>query len=238
MIRDAERHGGVNASEQAALFDRLASGEALYVYSDNALRIVDSLVGAKGRVLDVGCGDGAIAGALGGCSAVGFDISPRCAALAKQRGVKAVVADAAAGIPFRDGAFDTVYCVDVLHHLGGAWERVLGEIDRVLRPGGTAAVVEPDARNALVRWTQAPRSPIRVAPYGNEPAIDPAELAPLLEHLGYAVECRRIHIEGRQVERSVFPLWQRALKAPFVLALALMYGSAPNKFALLATKPE
>ena len=43
--------------------------------------------------------------------------------------------------------------------------------------------------------------------------------------------------EGAQQERSVFPLWQRLLKAPFVIVLALYYRSMPNKFALVAKKP-
>lgn len=223
-------------SEQAALFDRLASGTCLYAYAPEAIAAVDALVPAKGRLLDVGCGDGAIGQGLHADDVVGFDISFRCACLATGRGVPSLVADASGGFPFPANAFDTVYCVDVLHHLGRAWDAVLDEADRVLRPGGAIAIVEPDARNPFVRWTQAPGSPIRVAPYRDEPAIDPEVLLPYLKRRGYEAAYRPIQVDGEQVERGVFPLWQRLLKAPFVLALAHLYRKRPNKFAMIARK--
>ncbi|MCC6698203.1 MAG: class I SAM-dependent methyltransferase [Candidatus Hydrogenedentes bacterium] len=221
---------------QSALFDRLAAGSQLYVYPPDSLRKLNGLVKDKGRTLDVGCGDGTIPQAFDAPWVTGFDVSHRCAVLSRGRGIASVVADAGGGFPYAAGAFDTVYCVDVLHHLERRWQPVFDEVSRVLRPGGTLVIVEPDARNTFVRWTQAPGSPIRVAPFDNEPAIDPRELLPLLEARGYDVSCRPIHIEGEQVERSVFPLWQRLAKAPFTLALAFLYRNVPNKFAIIATK--
>ncbi len=222
---------------QSALFDRLAAGDSLYTYPRESLEQLNALVSTKGRTLDVGCGDGAIPEAFKADFVAGFDVSFRCAELARNRGIRAAVADAVSGLPFANETFDTIYCVDVLHHLERQWESVFAELDRVLRLEGTLAIVEPDARNAFVRWTQAPNSPIRVAPFDNEPAIDPAELVPHLERRGYAISLRSIHIEGEQVERSVFPLWQRLAKAPFTLALARWYRNVPNKFAIIARKP-
>jgi len=155
-----------------------------------------------------------------------------------RNGVPSLVADAAEALPFADGSFDTVYCVDVLHHLEKKWVPLVIEARRVLRANGTLVIVEPDARNPFVRITQAPRSPLRVAPYDNEPAIDPNELLPLLAKHGYACVCTPIHIAGEQVVRNVFPLWQRIAKAPFVLALAWVYRNRPNKFAVVARKGE
>lgn len=223
---------------QAELFDQLAAGPDLYVYEPESLARLNALAPHKGCVLDAGCGDGAIGAALDGGPVIGFDISARCARRACERGVRALVADALGSLPFPDAAFDTVYCVDVLHHLDRQWAQVLGELDRVLRPGGRMVIVEPDARNPFVRWTQAPRSPIRVAPWPNEPAIDPAELIPPLEARGYKLDCSPITIEGRQCVRSVFPMWQRLLKAPFVMTLAWWYRHKPNKFALVARRPH
>ena len=224
--------------EQAALFDHLAAGDTLYEYAPDALATLDALVAHKGRTLDVGCGDGTIGAALHADAVIAFDISPRCAQLANRRGIKALVADGVGALPFPEHCFDTIYCVDVLHHLGGKWASIFAELDRVLRPGGKMAIVEPDARNPFVRWTQAPGSPIRVAPYHDEPAIDPDELLPQLDTRGYAVACDPIHIEGEQTVRSVFPLWQRIAKAPFTLTLAWWYRNLPNKFAIIATKPD
>ena len=221
---------------QAALFDTLASGEQLYVYPSESLAKLNQLVLNKGRTLDVGCGDGAIAAALDAPMVVGFDVSHRCARLGVAHGVPSLVADATEALPFARGTFDTVYCVDVLHHLEGKWASLLIEVRRVLRPDGVLVIVEPDARNPFVRITQAPGSPLRIAPYDNEPAIDPTELLPLLEEQDYACACAPIHITGEQVVRSVFPLWQRLAKAPFTLALAWAYRNRPNKFAIVAKK--
>lgn len=228
----------VARNDQAALFDRLVERDCLYEYAPEALDAVNALVADKGRVLDVGCGDGTIGAALDGSGVVGFDISARCALLAARRGLHALVADAIRGLPFRDGSFDTVYCVDVLHHLGQAWGPVFEELDRVLAPEGRLIIVEPDARNPLVRWTQAPDSPIRVAPFNNEPAIDPSELLPHLEQRGYACACRSFDLEARQVVRDVFPLWQRLAKAPFVIALAWWCRGRASKFLIEARKPR
>lgn len=221
---------------QAALFDRLAARDKLYDYPPASLAKLDALVEHKGLTLDIGCGDGSIAAALRGGHVVAFDVSERCAALCARRGVPALVADAHQALPFTSNGFDTVYCVDVLHHLERQWEALLVEIWRVLKPGGTLVIVEPDARNPFVRITQAPGSLLRVAPFDNEPAIDSDELVPLLEAQGYECRCSPIHIVGEQVERNVFPMWQRLLKAPFVLALAFLYRNRPNKFAIVATK--
>ncbi|MCX5771881.1 MAG: methyltransferase domain-containing protein [Candidatus Hydrogenedentes bacterium] len=235
-IRGLKR-GGVEASRQDRLFDYLASGDVLYRYDSVSLERLDGLVINKGRLLDVGCGDGAIAAGLGARLVVALDISPRCASLAGKRGVPSIVADARMPLPFAAGSFDTVYCIDVLHHLPReAWFGVVAEFHRVLKRLGRLAIVEPDARYAFVRWTQAPRSPIRVAPCPDEPAIDPLHLEAVLERQSFDFKLTPIRIDGRQVCRSVFPMWQRLLKAPFVLALAAWHGGRPNKFALVARK--
>lgn len=222
--------------DAAQLFDRLASRGVLYAYTEESLAKLRALVPGKGHILDIGCGDGITGAALENDFTVAFDLSPRCAVLAKRRGLKALVADASQHLPFADASFDIIVCFDVLHHLGGIWDTIFQEGDRVLRPGGTWIIVEPDVRNPFVRWTQAPASWIRVAPFDNEPAIDPTELEEHLTRRGYT--CRRdvIDIEAVQVERSVFPLWQRILKAPFVLALHFWCRKLPDKFVITAAK--
>jgi len=221
---------------QAALFDALAAGEQLYVYPQESLDKLNDVILNKGRTLDVGCGDGAIPTAFDAPRVFGFDVSPRCARLSTKHGVPSIVADATQVLPFASSSFDSVYCVDVLHHLEGKLAPLLAELQRVLRPKGKLAIIEPEARNPFVRITQAPGSLLRVAPYKNEPAINPDEIIPLLEQLGFSCTCNPIHITGEQVVRSVFPMWQRLAKAPFVIALAYLYRKRPNKFAIVATK--
>jgi len=122
--------------------------------------ILGCLAAARGplaslRVLDAGCGTGSYAAALrphvGAIAAVDLNPSMLEVARAKlERGPGYPVALHEAGIdalPFEDGHFDAVMVNQVLHHLPDSpgdgrplLRRVLGELARVLRPGGAAVV--------------------------------------------------------------------------------------------------
>ncbi|HYC21827.1 MAG TPA: class I SAM-dependent methyltransferase [Candidatus Bathyarchaeia archaeon] len=60
----------------------------------------------------------------------------------------------AARLPFCDGRFATVLIRDVLHHLAQP-EATLAEACRVLAPGGSFVLIEPNAHNPLVRLQMA-----------------------------------------------------------------------------------
>ena len=61
-----------------------------------------------------------------------------------------LVADAAATLPFRSCAFDSVLIRDVLHHLEFEERRfVLRESLRMVRPGGTLFILEGNADNLI-----------------------------------------------------------------------------------------
>ena len=103
----------------------------------SARRVVLRLLGeGPGRLLDAGCGGGANAAALAehGWQVTGVDVSPAQLELARGRGVEVVEADAAA-LPFDDAGFDAA--VSIFTHTDiDDFAAVLGEIARVLRPGG------------------------------------------------------------------------------------------------------
>lgn len=97
------------------------------------------LLGERGvrprRLLVIGCGDGSEAGHLAratGALGVGIDLVVE----ARARGAHVELARAdARRLPFRDGAFDAVYCYHVLEHVPEP-ERAIAEARRVLSPGG------------------------------------------------------------------------------------------------------
>ncbi|MET8827867.1 class I SAM-dependent methyltransferase [Streptomyces sp. NPDC004610] len=106
------------------------------------------------RLLDVGCGAGAVLGVLGdafpGLRLHGVDIAPAQIAFARSyldaRGTPAALCTAdARRLPFPDASFDRVWMMWTLEHLteDGAL-RALREARRVLVPGGGITVVEVD----------------------------------------------------------------------------------------------
>jgi SAM-dependent methyltransferase len=98
-------------------------------------------VTAGSRLLDVGCGPGAvIAAALAvGAEVAAIDVSQAMVDRARQRfaGCDIRRSDAAA-LPFEDGCFDAVTFGLCLHHMA-APDLALAEARRVLRPGGRVA---------------------------------------------------------------------------------------------------
>jgi ubiquinone/menaquinone biosynthesis C-methylase UbiE len=99
-------------------------------------------------VLEVGCSiatDG-LEFAKNGANYTGIDLTPNAIEMARERfqlfGVSGrfEVANAEERIPFRDEAFDHIYSFGVIHH-SPVPERIVREIHRVLRPGGTLTVM-------------------------------------------------------------------------------------------------
>jgi ubiquinone/menaquinone biosynthesis C-methylase UbiE len=99
-------------------------------------------------VLEIGCSiatDG-LEFAKGGARYVGVDLTPKSIELAKERfnlfglAARFEVADAETRLPFPDDSFDHIYSFGVIHH-SPAPEKIVREIYRVLRPGGTLTVM-------------------------------------------------------------------------------------------------
>lgn len=91
-----------------------------------------------GRVLDLGAGTGAANEDFGAREVVALDPAPEMIAL--NPAVRRVVAFGE-HLPFGEGSFDAVFSAFVFRNLSSISE-TLGEIRRVLRPGGVAAVVD------------------------------------------------------------------------------------------------
>jgi 2-polyprenyl-3-methyl-5-hydroxy-6-metoxy-1,4-benzoquinol methylase len=122
-------------------------------------RLVD-FGGYRGkRLLDVGCGLGNDLArfAAGGAIVTGIDLAPYAIQLARanfaQRGLAGTF-EVMNGerLDFADNSFDVVYCHTVLHFTPDPL-RMVAEIHRVLRPGGTAILMTVNSRSWLF-WLQ------------------------------------------------------------------------------------
>ena len=107
---------------------------------------------APASVLELGCGPGAFAAALAdaGVSVTAIDQSERMVALTAARGEQARRADVQ-DLPFDDGAFDLVVANYMLYHVPDL-PRALGQIVRVLRPGGALVAVTNSTRKLRELW--------------------------------------------------------------------------------------
>jgi len=105
------------------------------------------------RVLDLGCAAGAVSHFLStfGCETVGVDAEPLAVESARRLfpRLRFEVADVAA-LPFEGASFDKAVAADLVEHLDEAtFARMLAEVRRVLRPGGTLSIYTPNPRHPI-----------------------------------------------------------------------------------------
>ena len=105
------------------------------------------------QILELGCGTGYLTKKLAGtgASVTAIDISPELLKVARAECADANVnfmVENACAMTFPDETFDSVIGSSVLHHLDVP--RVLAEIRRVLRPGGTLYFTEPNLLNPQI----------------------------------------------------------------------------------------
>ncbi len=101
-------------------------------------------------ILDVGCGEGKIWQLFPGLDITGLDISEEN--LKKAGKYLKPVKGPAEKLPFKDQSFDLVIASEILEHLI-APEKVLQEIDRVLKPEGLAIVTYPNTGGLQFRMS-------------------------------------------------------------------------------------
>jgi SAM-dependent methyltransferase len=104
----------------------------------------------RGRVLDVGCGDGTLAEKL---RAPNYEV--HCCDFAgghpDRKGLAHVKADLRDGLPYGSGSMDAIVCSEVLEHLLEP-ARAIAEFSRVLAPNGVLVVSVPNYWNLHHRF--------------------------------------------------------------------------------------
>ena len=149
--------------------ERVARYERMFQWRDGHAAMLEPLdLGAGSRVLDYGCGPGAVvlgmAGMVGpGGRAYGVDLNARFVADATRRaeGVDNVSYHLLEGgsdngrIPLPDGAVDRLLCKNVLEYVPDV-RATLAEFHRVLEPGGRLLLIDSDWGFVVVEpWGRA-----------------------------------------------------------------------------------
>jgi 2-polyprenyl-6-hydroxyphenyl methylase/3-demethylubiquinone-9 3-methyltransferase len=151
----------------------------------------------KGKsALDVGCGGGLLAEEVAGlgCRVTGVDPSGPSIAIARAHALTSgleIDYRQASGesLPFPDRSFDIAFCCDVLEHVASV-DAVIGEIARVLRPGGVL-LYDTINRTALSRLVvvKVAQDWLKIAPHDfhvSEAFVKPAELKTTMARHGLA----------------------------------------------------
>ncbi|MGW5615362.1 class I SAM-dependent methyltransferase [Streptomyces sp. NPDC003877] len=159
--------------KEAERYDASRGGEPRAAAAADA---VLALVPPRTRdLLDVACGTGIVtrrlAAARPGLRVTGADLTPAMARQAAARLPGAIVRADGRRLPFRDGQFDAVCTVWLLHLAAGPADvrAVVGECARVLRPGGVyVTTVDKAASHNVgsdidVVLSSRPPSPVRDA---------------------------------------------------------------------------
>jgi SAM-dependent methyltransferase len=115
-------------------------------YADPKIQFIQQHIPLRGRILDVGCGNGifTLRFAHAGAQVVGLDFSP---ALLRQNAHRHVIQGDATALPFDDESFDTTFEANVLHHVEKR-ERVISEMARTSRR--YVVLLEPNRYNPLM----------------------------------------------------------------------------------------
>lgn len=171
------------------------------------------------RILDVGCGEGTIAEIardrfkdLYGC-----DLSETALREASKRGEAGVCADLdGASLPYRDGSFDCVTCLEVIEHVFDP-VHLLKELYRVLRARGQVVLTTPNFRYFrnvanLVLGGRFPHTTVDTFVWGGGHLhyFTRKDLTYLLHEAGFT-DCQFI-VNAEQFERS----WKRRLLAKII----------------------
>lgn len=178
------------------------------IADEQLTRRFQDAIGAAGagKVLDLACGPGIVTAALAGRAkaVTAFDATPEMLKKARQRCAKAGHANVhfqlgnAETMPFDSGAFDAIVTRLAIHHFAEP-KRVLAEMFRVLKPGGTAVIADVTASEdpkeaALQNAIEIIRDPSHVR------MLPDTELLSLIAKAGFEIASQSTWDKSREFE--------------------------------------
>jgi 2-polyprenyl-3-methyl-5-hydroxy-6-metoxy-1,4-benzoquinol methylase len=164
-------------------------------YGNDRPDLVADLPRPLGRVLDVGCGEGAVGRLLraeGAERVAGIEIDPASATVAREAYDQVEEGAVEAVLPRLEGPFDKVLCYDVLEHLVDP-AVVLSRLRELVAADGRLHVSTPNARHWSLAGDLIVRGTFGYSEFGHRDAthlrwFTRKDLRHLLDQTGWAVE--------------------------------------------------
>jgi SAM-dependent methyltransferase len=143
---------GSHFDEVAGVYDHALPAHVTEHYLAKRAAFVRSACPPPARILDVGCGTGALAARLAGLGylVAGLDPSDGMLKVLRERTPEVeAVRGSATEMPFAEDEFDLSISVATMHHIADPADvrLALGEMVRVVRPGGSVIVWDHNPRN-------------------------------------------------------------------------------------------
>ncbi len=156
-VKKQDKQAEIRLSEREVMEDTWEDSAAQRRDRGRTVSLLHPLLSRNQLILDAGCGPGTYGLILAeqGYRVVGVDISHKTLELARRRvGEKdlaflPVTGDLEA-LPFQAESFDVCFCAYTLHHFPDN-HAAIAELTRVLKPGGTMVLIEPNGSNLAVR---------------------------------------------------------------------------------------
>lgn len=170
-------------------------------------------VTSSSKVLEIGCGDGALSGLIYKtfrCQLTGLDPSPDgiryCGEMFKKHGFTGDFRISEGySFDYADNAFDCVVLADVIEHLQQP-ELMLAEMRRILKPGGRAVITTP------IRTNEQPEDKMHVHEFFPEELVSLCTqyFGPPVERvLSHPVAWYELYSHGKKRNRSLMRLYCR-----------------------------
>ena len=146
--------GGGHVTDYDRVADRFDIRYAHYSYAGVRDTLLNFLGPTPAAVLEVGCGTGHWLDAVGAHASFLAGVEPSSAMLTRARLAAPrarLVRARAEDLPWRDGTFDRIFCVNALHHFSDR-DRFFAEARRILRPGGGLLTIGEDPHGERDEW--------------------------------------------------------------------------------------
>jgi len=169
------------------LYKELFEVEDKHWWHDHKRRVIHQMIDKfvqRGEVLDIGAGTGKILSELKdkGWQVTGIDGEKEAIKWSQKRGIKIQQVNIEKRLGFDRNSFELVLALDVIEHLEKD-KKMLGEINRILKPKGVAVITVPAYQWLFNYWDEMLRHKRRYAIKSFKEIVDLNQFA--IEYLSY-----------------------------------------------------